>query len=221
MESCVTMETAEATDAPWLSAAELVVIVVAGAIAIALAIAVLIEPGPLPGELSIVRWWQRIGEPVPTLAEWVRLTTSTEACLIVFAIPAVLVIKRHRRAGGAAVAIAVLTMLVAQPVLKEVIDRPRPSPEQVDVRAEYDSKSFPSGHSMSSVAAWGCAALVAARHRRPLVAAALCVPVALTSVASLVQGVHWPSDSTAGLMIGGISAIGTAAVLGRAEHRRR
>ena len=215
------METAEATDAPSLSASEVVVIVVAAAIATALALAVILEPGPLPGELAVIGWWQRFGEPVPTLAEWVRLTTSTEACLIVFAVPALLAIKRHRRAGGAAIAIAVLTMLVAQPVLKEVIDRPRPSPEQVDVRAEYDSKSFPSGHSMSSMAAWGAAAVVAARHRRPGVATALCVPVALTSVASLVQGVHWPSDSCAGLMIGGISAIGTAAVLRRAEHRCR
>jgi undecaprenyl-diphosphatase len=168
-----------------------------------------------------LRWWQKLGEPVPTLADGVRLTTSTEAALILFAVPAALVINRYRRAGGLAVAIAVLTMLVAQPVIKEVIDRPRPSAEQVDVRAEYDSNSFPSGHSMSTTAAWGAAALVAARHRRPRLAAALCVPIALTSVASLVQGVHWPSDSLAGLMLGGISAIGAAAVLRRAEHRSR
>jgi membrane-associated phospholipid phosphatase len=213
------MEPAERAPAPRLSWIEIVLIVVAGSIAVALAIAVTVEPGPLPGEVSIVRWWQRIGEPIPTLAEWVRLTTSTEASLIVFAVPAVLVVRRYGSAGAVAVAIAAVTMLIAQPLIKDVIDRPRPSTEQVDVRAEYDSKSFPSGHSMSTAAAWGAAALVAARRHRPRIAALLCVPIALTSVASLVQGVHWPSDSLAGLMIGGISAMGTAAVLGRAEHR--
>ena len=213
------MESAERAPASPLSSIEVVLILVAGSIAVVLAIAVLVEPGPWPGEVSIVRWWQRMGEPVPTLAEWVRLTTSTEASLIVFAIPAVFVVRRDRRAGAAAIAIAAVTMLIAQPLIKDVIDRPRPSPEQVDVRADYDSKSFPSGHSMSTTAAWGAAALVAARRCRPGVAALLCVPIALTSVASLVQGVHWPSDSLAGLMIGGVSAIAAAAVLERAEHR--
>jgi membrane-associated phospholipid phosphatase len=213
------MESPEAVRAHSLSTGELVAIVVAGAIAIALAIAVVVEPGPLPGDLAILRWWQDLGEPVPTIADGVRLTTSTEAALIVFAVPAVLVVKRYRRAGGIAVAIALLTMLVAQPALKEVIDRPRPSAEVVDVRAEYGSKSFPSGHSMSTAAVWGAAVAFAAHHRRARLAAVLCVPIALTSVASLVQGVHWPSDSFAGVILGGISAIGAAAVLRRAEHR--
>lgn len=190
----------------------------ASAIVVALSIAVLRDPGPLPGDLWIVRHLQRIGEPVPTFADWVRLTTSTEATLVVFAIPAWLVIRRHRRAGALAVAIAVATMLIAQPAFKELIDRPRPSTEQVDVRAGYDSASFPSGHSMSTATAWGAAAMVAARHRRRREATALCVPIALTSVASLIQGVHWPSDSLAGLLIGGIAACGAATVLRRAER---
>ena len=87
-------------------------------VATALAIAVVVDPGPLPGDLAIVRWWQRRPEPVPTIAEWVRLVTSTEANLIVAIVPATFVVVRCGRAGAIAVAITVATMLVAQPALK-------------------------------------------------------------------------------------------------------
>jgi undecaprenyl-diphosphatase len=197
-------------DVTWLAVG------LAVAVAIGLTIAVVIHPDPLPGEVTVVRRWQVLAEPLPTLAEWVRLTTSTQATLVVMAMPAWWVITRCRGAGALAVAIVLVTMLVAQPVLKEVIDRPRPTDAQVDVRAPYTSKSFPSGHSMSTTAAWGTAAIVAARRGRPVLAGALCVPIALTAAASQIQGVHWPSDALAGTLIGGVAAV-IAAVLLRDE----
>lgn len=184
-----------------------------GGFATLLAIAVIIHPGPLPGDLAIVTWWQRFGEPIPTIAEWVRLTTSTEANLIVAALPAWFLVHRYGRLAAAAVAIGVVTMLLAQPLIKELVDRPRPTADQVDVRAEYTSMSFPSGHSMSTMAVWGVAVLVAVAMQRPRLAVVFAIPIALTSVASSIQGVHWPSDSLAGLLLGAISAIASAALL--------
>jgi undecaprenyl-diphosphatase len=207
------------TRSRWFAQWAVAVMVGLGGLATLLAIAVIIHPGPLPGDLAIVKWWQRFGEPVPTIAEWVRLTTSTEANLIVAAIPAWFVVHRYGRLAAAAVAIGLVTMLVAQPLVKEVVDRPRPTPDQVDVRADYSSMSFPSGHSMSTMAVWGVAVLVAIALRRSRVAVVLAVPIALTSVASLVQGVHWPSDSLAGLMLGAISAIASATLLLSARDR--
>jgi undecaprenyl-diphosphatase len=187
------------------------------AVVIGLTVAVVVHPDPLPGEVPAVRRWQMLAEPVPTLADWVRLTTSTQATLVVMALPAWWLITRHGRAGALAVAIVLVTMLVAQPVIKEVIDRPRPTDTQVDVRAPYMSKSFPSGHSMSTTAAWGTAAIVAARRGRPWLAVVLCAPIALTAVASQVQGVHWPSDAIAGTLIGAVAAVSAAAVLRRVD----
>ena len=63
------------------------------------------------------------------------------------------------------------------------------------------------------MAVWGVAVLVAIALRRPRLAVVLAVPIALTSVASVVQGVHWPSDSLGGLMFGAMSAIASAALL--------
>ena len=198
-----------------LGDATLLAVGLAVAFVIGLTVAVAIHPEPLPGEVPVVQRWQTLAEPVPTLAEWVRLTTSTQATLVVMALPAWWVIARYRGAGALAVAIVLVTMLVAQPVFKEVIDRPRPVESQVDVRAPYTSKSFPSGHSMSTTAAWGTAAIVAVRRGRAVLAGVLCVPIALTAAASQVQGVHWPSDALAGTSIGALAAVGAAAVLPR------
>jgi membrane-associated phospholipid phosphatase len=189
-------------------------------LSIGLAVAVVIHPGPLPGEVPWVRRWQTLAEPVPTLAEWIHLTTSTQATLVVAALPAWWLIRRYRRAGAVAVVIVAGTMLVAQPLLKEVVDRPRPTDAQVDVRAPYTSKSFPSGHSMSTTAAWGLGAIVAARRERPWLAIVLCIPIVLTAAASQVQGVHWPSDALAGTLIGAVAAASAAAVLPRNEPQR-
>ena len=71
-----------------LGGATLVAVGVAVAIVIGLAVAVAIHPEPLPGEVSFIRRWQRLAEPIPTLAEWVRVTTSTQATLVVIAVPA-------------------------------------------------------------------------------------------------------------------------------------
>jgi membrane-associated phospholipid phosphatase len=109
--------------------------------------------------------------------------------------------------------IALVTMLVAQPSIKEIIDRPRPDSTQVEVRAQHTSKSFPSGHSMSTTTVWGAAALLAVLTRRRWLAAGLCVPIVLTGFSSSIQGVHWPSDAIAGTLLGLIAAVLIATVV--------
>jgi membrane-associated phospholipid phosphatase len=175
-------------------------------VAIGLAVAVLVDPGPLPGELGYVRWLQDLGQPVPTLAEVVRVTTGTEAALIVAAVPAGWLLWRRKRQGAIVVAIAAVTMLVVQPTVKEIVDRPRPSPQLVAVRAPTESMSFPSGHSLSTTTVWGAAAGAAWMRRRYAVAAAAASPIVLTFFASGVQGVHWPTDAIAGTLLGATAA---------------
>ena len=145
-----------------------------------LAVAVIVEPGPLPGELAAVRRAQSWPEPFPTAADWVWTVTSTEAALLALIAPAAWLFHRYRWHGAIAVAVAVLTMLVVQPVLKELVDRPRPTVEQVDVRAEHSSMSFPSGHSMSTSTVWAAAALLALGLHKRWLAVLLCVPIVLT-----------------------------------------
>ncbi|HEX4982173.1 MAG TPA: phosphatase PAP2 family protein [Ilumatobacteraceae bacterium] len=173
---------------------------------IGLALVVVAHPGPLPGELGYIGWLQDLDEPVPTLARFVWTTTGSEAALVVAAVPAGLLIGRRDRRGVIVVAIAAVSILVAQPAVKAVVDRPRPSPEQVTVRAQTESMSFPSGHSMSTTTVWGAAAGAAWACRRRWVAVATAVPIVLTFFASGVQGVHWPTDAIAGTILGATAA---------------
>lgn len=182
---------------------------IAAAVVAGLTAVVIVHPGPLPGEVGYIRWLQRAGEPIPAGTNLVRTLTGTEAGLIVAVVPAIWLIRRDRRRGSAAVAIALVAMLVIQPVAKDIVDRPRPDASQVEVRGVYESESFPSGHSLSTATVWGAAALVVWRvgnGRRPglrrAIAIALALPIAITGIASGVQGTHWPSDAIAGTLIG-------------------
>lgn len=179
---------------------------VAVVMVVGLSLLVVAHPGPLPGEVGYIRWLQARGEPLGAMAEGVRLTTSTEAALVVMIVPSVWLAVRHRARGVLAVAVALAVMLVVQPTAKELIDRPRPTPEHVEVRAEHTSKSFPSGHSMSTTTVWGSAVGLAWRRNRRGLAAVATVPIVVTFVASGVQGVHWPTDALAGTLFGLLGA---------------
>jgi membrane-associated phospholipid phosphatase len=100
---------------------------------------------------------------------------------------------------------------------KELVDRPRPDATQVEVRAVHSSKSFPSGHSLSTTTVWGAAAALTWRQRRRLAAIGLAVPIVATGVASAVQGVHWPSDALAGTVVGGFAAAAIVRTLDRGQ----
>lgn len=165
------------------------------------------HPGPLAGELATVRALQGLPEPVPTLADFVRLTTGSEGALILAA-PAILwLLWRRSRRELMATAVVLGAILVVQPLAKEVVDRPRPNAAQVEVRAEHESRSYPSGHSLSTTTVWGLAAGLLWLAGRRRLAAVACLPIVVTGFASSIQGVHWPSDAIGGTLIGAAAAV--------------
>ncbi|MGH7469003.1 MAG: phosphatase PAP2 family protein, partial [Longimicrobiales bacterium] len=90
-------------------------------------------------------------------------------------------------------------------LLKGIFERPRPS--IVDWVTDVHSKSFPSGHAMTALIAYGSVAyLVArleptARLRRTTWALAILFIVAI-GVSRMYLGVHYPSDIIAGYVAG-------------------
>jgi membrane-associated phospholipid phosphatase len=179
---------------------------VAATLLTALTVAVVLADGPLPGEVADIRRWQAIGAPIPAIADGVLVVTGTEATLVVGIVPAAWLVRRHGRRGLAAVLFILGAILVVQPLSKEVIDRERPTSDQVEVRAESTSESFPSGHALGTTAVWGTAALYARATGRRALGTLLVLPIVATGVATAVQGVHWASDVVAGAIIGGATA---------------
>jgi undecaprenyl-diphosphatase len=89
-------------------------------------------------------------------------------------------------------------------IVKEVVGRNRPS--LVDPVATAHGKSFPSGHAMSSVIAYGALLLVflpaIGRRYRPMVIGGAVVLVLAIGFSRLALGVHYITDVLGGYVLG-------------------
>ncbi len=122
----------------------------------------------------------------------------------------VLVILRRPAAAGYLASTFVLTAVVVIPLLKIVVDRPRP-PDQL---IEVGGMSYPSGHTgITAVVAMSTLLLV---HRRGRWAG-----IAVVGAATLIMAwsrtylsVHWLSDTVGGALIGfGIALMGYVVIV--------
>jgi undecaprenyl-diphosphatase len=105
--------------------------------------------------------------------------------------------------------LATLPLTRLNGVVKEAVDRPRPSAEFVDIREVATGPSFPSGHTMTAVLLYGFLFYAAGRaipgRRLRYLVQALCVVVAvLTGLQRVEAGVHWPSDVLGGALLGAL-----------------
>jgi undecaprenyl-diphosphatase len=187
------------------------------ACAIALSVAVVLDD-VLPGELRVlkeVQNWDWLGG---TFADAIRFITGTEVVVATGAIIAVVLWVRGERRAALTVAIALVLVEIAQPLIKEIVDRPRPSDDEVDIRGSITSPSFPAGHVMSPTVLYGALiALVAMRPAWPsalrvaTVAACVFIVVA-TGFVNLYLGVHWPSDVLGGWLWGAVVIVAAFAL---------
>jgi undecaprenyl-diphosphatase len=180
-----------------------------------------------PGDVTIVRAVQSVDSPgVHALSEavyrlgvfpWLQITwLAVAACLLLF---------RHPVAAG-----MLLLGLIAYNftfLLKELVERPRPSPLLVDVARESDSFSFPSGHVMGAVILWGLVCVLASRvipHRPVRIAVQMfgAAVIVLMGLQRMYAGAHWPSDVLAAYLWGGfivIAIVALSQVLRVGAHR--
>ena len=112
---------------------------------------------------------------------------------------AMLVAIRARDYALAATALFVLLGAASNPLLKEIVQRARPTPDDVLVRERAPGLGYPSGHVMSAALMYGYAALVAWRHApRPAAAAGVAAAVGIVVLMAwyrVYNGAHWPSDT--------------------------
>jgi undecaprenyl-diphosphatase len=120
--------------------------------------------------------------------------------------------------GGSAGALAL------GPVLKVIVERPRPALS--DHVVFVNSWSYPSGHSLNSMAVLGLLTVLAIRERpgtlrRTALAVLGAFLVVVIGFSRVYLGVHWPSDVLAGWLIGVLWLVVcfTAAHLARGNTR--
>ena len=150
-----------------------------------------------PAVVDVLRVVTALGKPQ-------ALATSS------IVVAALLLLRRHPRAA-AFVLVAVLGSGAVNVGMKDVVGRARPV--LADPVASASGASFPSGHAMTSAAAYGVLVVLApASRRRPVlvIAAVLVLAIGLTRIA---LGVHWPTDVVGGWVFGLAWLAACAAVL--------
>ena len=163
----------------------------------------------LPGDTGTASWLQGLPFPGESLADTVRSITSTEVVLAGGGALALLLWLRGYRLEALVFAAALIVLPLLQAGIKEIVDRPRPTADLVELRGTFSSPSFPSGHVMSATYFYGFLLYLAlsfpltslARAALPAVAAAV---LALTAPANIWLGVHWPSDALGGYAWGAL-----------------
>lgn len=183
---------------------------------VVLTTAVGVGPTPLAGEDAITRQVQGLPGWMTPMAEGIRAVTGTEmVALATAAIAGVLVLARRPWPATCLVA-AFAVLVAAQGGIKDLLDRPRPSDQHVEVRDTWTSPSFPSGHVMGGTFFFVVlASAVPDRAPRRVRGAAILAAAgasAAGAVANIVMGVHWPTDAVAGLLFGSAAAMAAADV---------
>ena len=153
----------------------------------------------LPGDVGIALWVQDLPVPGQGVADFVRTVTETEVVLATGAAIALVLWLRGYRRQAVLLAVALVVMGLVSVGLKEIVDRPRPSPDLVERRAAFDSSSFPSGHVLAGTTLYGMllyCGLTLRLPRGPRVALITVSTLLLILVGpvSVWLGVHWPSD---------------------------
>jgi len=157
----------------------------------------------LPGDVDISEWVQ--GSPFPGMgvSRLVRAVGSTEVVLATGGVVAVVLwlMGWRRQALLLALGLAVLPFL--QHGLKELVDRPRPTADLVELRAGFSSPSFPSGHVMSASLLYGFLFYLSLRIALPSVLRLALIGwcafmLVVSGPANVYLGVHWPSDVVGG-----------------------
>jgi len=116
----------------------------------------------------------------------------------------VVLLRRHGRPAAGWLWAGYLGAIGLYAIAKQVVSRPRPA--MIDLIGHVSGSSYPSGHAIQSLTAWGMLALLAGTGRSPrlrggLLAAAALV-VLLVGVSRIYLGAHWLTDVLAGYALG-------------------
>lgn len=165
-----------------------------------------------PGDPIVSRWVQDLGASSwmdPAMRMISRLGGIVPLALLLLATSLVL----HARAHHAQLAVPAMAISGAAivPLLKFIVDRPRPTTEVVDILYPVGGLSFPSGHAFTAVAMLGAVFYLARRLCGPnryatlALGATIGVLILAIGMSRIYLGAHWTSDILGGYLMGGLT----------------
>ena len=157
-------------------------------------------------DLQATLWLQRITfRPFAALMYWVSWAGfSPQNVALPVVVAGIFALRGYRI--EALWLLGTSASVVATELLKELVHRPRPSPELVGVTAALPDWSFPSGHTVQYTTLFGFAfylvfVLVRRSAARTACLIVLSLPVLLVGPSRLYLGQHWLSDVLGGYAV--------------------
>ena len=104
---------------------------------------------------------------------------------------------------GIRIGLALLLSAMINSILKVIFGMPRPYWVSDQIRAYSSESSFglPSGHAQNAAVLWG---MIAAKSKQMWVRVLMIIVIVMITISRNYLGVHFPSDSLAGLFVGGL-----------------
>lgn len=127
-----------------------------------------------------------------------------------------LIIRKTRKQFGIPVTVSALTVTLLNKGIKIMVQRPRPDVSYHLI--EQGGYSFPSGHSITSLAVFGMLVYLIQIHvtdrKRANILTVFCsVPMIFIGISRVYLGVHYPSDVLGGWLLGMTVLMGIIMVL--------
>ena len=165
------------------------------------------EEETMSGDVLVSTWVQQASVPgVEYLVDFLNWIGRPIPLALLTGLVAIGLMSRRRYAEAILVLPATGTHAV-NAILKNVIQSPRPTDEQVRIQDQAAGFGFPSGHTMAVVVFCGVIAYLAWRlieRRRYQYAVHAIVVLAIVGIgfSRIYSGAHWPSDVLGGYLWG-------------------
>ncbi len=182
----------------------------------------------LPGDVAITTSIQEFTFPGDDVVERAGYHGgSLLGCLLVGTVASLLLLFKRRWSATLLIAL-VLAARIINPLLKRLIDSPRPTSDLVHVAANATSDpatmGFPSGHVSGSVLFYGgliyiAQVYIASTGIRVAVQIASIAMVLIVGWSRIYSGAHWPSDVLGGFLWGSFFLLLICAVHGFATRQ--
>ncbi|MEJ5914690.1 phosphatase PAP2 family protein [Pseudokineococcus sp. 1T1Z-3] len=153
-------------------------------------------------DVGVLRAVEGIREPWLTTAMTLATDTAGVAVIAVLLVPVLWLVRRGDRPAALLLAVGAAVAAAVSNAAKPLVDRARP--DSVDPLVTAHLASFPSGHTMTAVGAYGVLAVLLARRGHAVLAAVSALWVLVVGLTRVYLGVHFPTDVLGSLAAGGV-----------------
>lgn len=156
-------------------------------------------------EISIINLFQSFQPSwLTSFMSFISSISSTVSYFFIVPIIAVFFYFKHYK-KEAFFSVFITLGNILNPIIKNIVNRARPTNDLVKVLEEKTTSSFPSGHAMGAIIFYGFLIYLVwklpFKHKK-IITFILTIFILFVGISRIYLGTHWPTDVLAGYIIG-------------------